>query len=66
MDFYEIAFDKDYESYKINSENITVELSVFQSLWGAWEKFVEIFYFQLYMENKEKKINEDEIKKAFN
>ncbi len=43
-----------------------VELSVFQSLWGAWEKFVEIFYFQLYMENKEKKINEDEIKKAFN
>ncbi|MGQ1540053.1 hypothetical protein ACT413_08680 [Acinetobacter baumannii] len=63
MDFYDIAFDEDYESYKINSENITVELSVFQSLWGAWEKFVEIFYFQLYMENKEKKINEDEIKK---
>lgn len=35
MDFYEIAFDEDYESYKINSENITVELSIFQSLWGG-------------------------------
>lgn len=61
MDFYSIAYETDYKRLEIDAENFTIELAIFESLWAAWEKFVEIFYFQLYMENKEEKPNEKEM-----